>query len=270
MDRPDVVQSASEPEDSSWIEDVADRVLSDPGVKEQFLLHALSPVANNSRNLRNLVSGLRNSNVKQISRSLGYLLAWPPGSEIRLGDVGSFASGVSFVAQTQLSALGIAVPVRLNRGSADDVLETTGDVTVRPGEAGTRIDFGHPGATFLSATDVRVRSIVWNAELEHRVISRAEAGEWLREWRVVTETAEARLVVVLVAKVADAYVEFRDVDLSIGALRSGGERPVVSRQEGMQFVYVSRPAVKAVPLFRLMKVDGHNRRMTPVNTFDDV
>ena len=270
MDRPDVVQSASEPEDSSWIEDVADRVLSDPGMKEQFLQQVLSPVANTSRNLRNLVSGLRNSNVKEISRSLGYLVAWPPGSEIRLGDVGSFASGVSFIAQTQLSALGIKVPVRFNRGPAADVRQTSGDVSVRPGEAGTRIDFGRPGATFFSASDVRVRSIGWNEELEHRVISRAEAGEWPREWRVVTETAEAGIVMVLVANVADADVEFHDADLSTGVLRSGDKPPMVFRQAGMQLVYVSRPGVKALPLFRLMKVDGHPRRMTPVNTFDDV
>src|SRR5579859_2842754 len=112
MERWDLVQSTSEAEDSSWIEAFADETLGESDANERFLGQALSPSTKARRDfrgsLRKLVSQHQDAPATEISRALGYLVAWPLGSAVRVGDVGSFTSDISFARLTSLSALGVA------------------------------------------------------------------------------------------------------------------------------------------------------------------
>src|SRR5690242_8553894 len=101
MERWDLVQSASDQDDASWIEDVADEALGDSEVKERFLQQVLSPATKARRDfrdsLRKLIPANQNSSIVQVSRKLGYLVAWPPGATLSVGDIGTFDSGISFL-----------------------------------------------------------------------------------------------------------------------------------------------------------------------------
>jgi hypothetical protein len=274
MSRNDPVQSVGEPDDSSRLEEVAGRVLRDPAANERFLDEVLSPSAKQSRSFRgglqDLISRHQDVNIKEISRELGYLVVWPPGSAIRIGDIGSFRSGITFVVKTQLSELRpdaifteVEVPVA-------DLIYSTGDVSVTADGLTTRIDFGRAGATFFSASGLRNRRISNYSEVERLVRSLIENRMWSADWNVVTEVVEADQMLLLVAGDADASVVLRGVGSSEPGLP--GEPAYILRQTQMRQTFQAGPGV--VPLFRAIEVsesrsqdESRSQEMIPRNTF---
>jgi hypothetical protein len=268
MSRNDPVQSVGEPDDASRLEEVADRVLRDPAANERFLDEVLSPGAKLSRSFRgglqDLISRHQDANIKEISRELGYLVVWPPGSAIRVGDIGSFRSGISFVVQTQLSELRPDAAFAEVEAPAPDLRHSTSDVSVTVDGPVTRIDFGRAGATFFSASGLRNRRISDYSEVERQIRSLLGDRLWSADWVVVTEVLEADQVLLLVANDANASVELRGVDSR--GLDIPGESAYVARQTGMQLTFLAGRGV--VPLFRAMEVsESRSGKLTPRNTF---
>ena len=264
------MQSVGEPDDASRLEEVADRVLRDPAANESFLDEVLSPAAKQSRNfrsnLRDLISGnQRDANLKEISRELGYLVVWPPVSAIRLGDIGSFRSGLSFVVETQLGELRPdAALAEVVEAPAPDLRHSTSDVSVIVDGPVTRIYFGRAGAIFFAASGLRSLRIADYSEVERQIRSLLETGTWSADWDVVTEVLEADRVLLLVANGAGASVELRGIDLPrLGAV---GESADVTRQNQMQFTFLGGPGV--VPLFRAVEVsESRSQEIVARNTF---
>src|ERR1039457_1608628 len=268
MSKYDPVQSVSDPDDASRLEEVADRVLRDPAANERFLNEVLSPAAKLSRSFRgglqDLITRHQYANIKEISRELGYLVGWPPGSAIRVGDIGSFRSGISFVVQTQLSELRPGAAFAEVEAPAGDMRHSTSDVSVTVDGPVTRIDFGRAGATFFSASGLRNRRISDYSEVERQIRSLLGDGMWSADWVVVTEVLEADQVLRLVANDANASIELRGVGLSGPGVP--GESAYVARQTGRQFTFLAGPGV--VPLFRAVGVsETRSRELTPRNTF---
>src|SRR5690348_12282558 len=151
MERWDLVRSPGEPDDTSWLEDAADEALSDRDASERFLQEVLSPSTKASRDfrggLRRLISQSQDVRIKEISRTLGYIVVWPPGSAVRIGDVGSFPSDVSFTCQTQISALGIDMPLEVVVEEATtNMLYSTSDVSTAVNDQSLRVGFAQPAA----------------------------------------------------------------------------------------------------------------------------
>ena len=270
MERWDLVQSAGDRDDASWIEDVAGEALGDGDARERFLQQVLSPFTKARRDfqggLRRLISQHQDAHVKEISRALGYLVVWPPGSAIRLGDIVSFSSGASVVRLTHFSALGGNTPHGEETAeAATEMSYTTGDVSVVVTDPRVRIEFARPGAAFFLAAGLRSRRIGDLPLLARRVGALAGAGDWPEEWNVVTEIVEADLVLFFVAKDSGAAVEFFGGPRSLG-LTPGDETPKVARQSGMQVTYAAGPGT--VPLFRAAKAGkGGAAPLTPVQSY---
>jgi hypothetical protein len=268
MSRNDPVQSVGEPDDASRLEEVADRVLRDPAANERFLDEVLSPAAKQSRSFRgglqDLISRHQDANIKEISRELGYLVVWPPGSAIRIGDIGYFRSGISFVVKTQLSELRPGAAFTEVEIPVGDLRHSTDGVSVTVDGPVTRFDFRRAGATFFSASGVRHRRIRDYSEVEPQIRSLIENRMWSADWSVVTEVIEADQVLLLVADDADASVELRGVGSS--GLGVPGESANVVRQALMQRTFVAGPGV--VPLFRAVEVsESSSQELTLRDTF---
>lgn len=269
MERWDLVQSTSDREDSSWIEDFADETLGDTEASERFLGQALSPSTKARRDFRGNLRKLRprhEAAIIEISRALGYLVSWPLGSAVHVGDIGFFDSGISFVRLTQMGELGTDMPPTevVAEALPTDLNYTTGDVSVVVTDPGVRIEFARAGGAFFLATGLSSHRTSSLARFDQQVQALVGAGEWQEEWNAVTETVEARQVLFFVANEEGASVELAGGLRSLG-MESADEIPKVAGHNGMQLTYVASQG--AVPLFRTAKV-SKNGRLSLVRTFN--
>jgi hypothetical protein len=269
MERWDLVQSTSDREDSSWIEDFADETLGDNEAGERFLDQVLSPSTKARRDFRGSLRKLRpwhETAITEISRTLRYLVSWPLGSAVHVGDVGFFDSGISFVRLTQMSALGTDMPPAevVTEALPTDLNYTRGDVSVVVTDPGVRIEFAAAGAAFFLATGLSSHRISSLPQFDQEIQALVRAGKWQEEWNAVTETVEARQVLFFVANEDGASVELLGDPRSLGVV-SADEMPQVVGHNGMQLNCVASQG--AVPLFRTVKV-SKNRRLSLVRTFN--
>jgi hypothetical protein len=269
MDRWDLVQPPGDPDDSSWLEEAADRALHDRATNESFLQDVLSPVTKLSRNFRggisNLVSRHQYSNIIEMSQKLGCLVVWPPGLPIRVGDVGTFLSGISFARQTELSALDINVSFEPEAEPTTFKYSTDG-LSVSVDGPVSRVDFPESGGTFLFATGLRGRRISDVPKMAQQVALLFARNQWPEEWHIVTEVMEADLFLLLVANDAGASVELHGIDLTSATHRQPHVSPTIGRQTATQSTFIVGP--DAVPFFKAMKVNRrHPARLDAVNVF---
>ena len=269
MERWDLVQSASEPGDSSWIEDFADETLGDPEANGQFLDQVLSPSRRASRNLRDSLRKLvphRESASVAISRAFGYLVSWPVGSPHQIGDIGVFDSKTSFTKLTEISELGIEIPSTdiVTQPLATDLNYTTGDVSVVVTKTGVRLEFAQAGGAFFLATGLSSQRISGRAKFAQQLLELVRAEQWLAEWNAVTETVEARLALFFVAGEDDASVELLGDPRSPHAAATTDETPNIVSQHGMR---LTAAAHGAVALFRTTEINKTGR-FKVVQSFD--
>jgi len=269
MERWDLVQSTSDREDSSWIEDFAEETLGDSEASERFLDQALSPSTKARRDFRGSLRKLlprHEGAIIEISRALGYLVSWPLGSAVRVGDIGFFDSGISFVRLTQMSELGVDMPPTevVAEALPTDLKYTTGEVSVVVTGPSVRIQFARAGGAFFLATGLSSHRISSLPQFDQQVEALVGAGKWQEEWNAVTETVKARQVLFFVADEKGASVELLGGPRSLGVV-SADEMPRVAEQHGMQLTYVASEG--AVPLFRTAKV-GKSGQLSLVRTFN--
>ncbi|MGH3193147.1 MAG: hypothetical protein ACRDPY_41200 [Streptosporangiaceae bacterium] len=266
MERWDLVQSTSEAEDSSWIEAFADETLGESDANERFLGQVLSPSTKARRDfrgsLRKLVSQHQDAPVTEISRALGYLVAWPLSSAVRVGDVGSFTSDISFARLTSLSALGVDIPGEAADRTLADVNYTIGDVSTVVTDQVIHLEFARPGGVFFLASGLRSRRIDDLPRLSRQILALVDAGQWQEDWNVVTEATEAELVLFFVADEEGASVELLGGPRSLVPEWADGT-PRLVRNNGIRICYVAGPGT--TPLFKAARV--RRRLFSPVATF---
>ena len=267
MERWDLVQSTSDREDSSWIEDFADETLGDSEASERFLDQVLSPSTKARRDFRGSLRKLRRPQetaIIETSQALGYLVSWPIGSAVRVGDIGSF-DGVSFLRLAEMSALGMDMPPTevTTEALPSDLNYTTGDVSVVDTDPGVRIKFARAGGAFFLATGLSSHRTSSLPQFEQQVLELVRAGKWQKEWNAVTETIKARQVLFFIADEEGASVELLGGPRSLG-VASADEMPTVVGHNGMKLTCVASQG--AVPLFRTAKV-SKSGRLSLVQTF---
>jgi hypothetical protein len=276
MERWDLVQSASDQDDASWIEDVADEALGEGEAKERFLQQVLSPATKARRDfrdsLRKLVSPHQDSAIIQISRKLGYLVSWPPITALSIGDVGTFDNVVSFVKQANIRELGVGfqnVRTRVIRvkgiseaAGAVELNCVTGDVSTIRTDTGVRYEFARGGTAFFQASGARRRQASIPL-LENQVQELVRQEKWQKDWNVVAETVEASQVLFFIANEDAAAVEFTGDPGSVRPEETG-EPPRIIKQHGMRATFVAGQG--AVPLFQTVKLN-RSGRLDRVRTF---
>jgi hypothetical protein len=268
MERWDLVQSAGEPEDSSWIEDFADETLDDPEANVKFLDQVLPASRKATRDLRDSLRQLlprRERAIVEISRAFGYLVSWPFSSPLQVGDIGVFDSKTSFTRLTSVSEIGMEIPRTeiVSEPVATDLHYTAGDVSIEETETGVRIEFGHTGGVFFLATGLSSQRVSDLAQFDQRVQALARSGKWQSEWNAVTETVKAEQAMFFIADEDGASVEVLGVTRSFH-LASADKLPEAVGPHGMRSTVCVSPAV---PFFRTTKINKSGR-VKPVETFD--
>lgn len=170
---------------------------------------------------------------KEINRGLFYGATWTPGTQLKLGTIGTFRKGI-FVPQSRLSSFDIVFEEEWDNSKTSYTYASS---------SGVSLEFkgkGQVGKDFKSLTDavagVAVRFTRSNAVmfsigncLEHRIkdilalqqelAHRLTRQNWNEEWAVVTHLVEAASGTILLSSSSDTTVELE-------ASGSGGSGPV--------------------------------------------
>jgi hypothetical protein len=174
-----------------------------------------------------------------LSRQLNYLLVWPPGNPIKLGDAGIFRD-INFTVQSNVRAFSVKIAEERVSNTETVVYHSEG-VAVKPspdGE-GVRVMFDRPDAILLGAEGLQHRQAVGDSKGFLQLISELAArGAWDPRWSMVTEILEAGRVLLLVAGGHGAEAEIRG-GTDIKQLLAGNSTPAVARQANMRLSFVA-------------------------------
>src|SRR5208337_1697436 len=177
------------------------------------------------------MEAVNRSYAREMNERFGYLAAWLPNTQLRLGDVGAVRSHIFEQAAT-LSDLGIPVEVRddpnaidLDYTSSDSVAiemkasgEATSGATPAPGAGGNiSITFKAADAVVFQASGCRVSRIANLPAVAEAVIALFEKGRWAADRIIVTEVIKAKAATFLISNSRDAHI-----DLSLQARGWGG------------------------------------------------
>lgn len=171
----------------------------------------------------------------EIRNRFDRLPVWLPGTAMAVGDVGVFDDrGWSKRASLDELGIGFAVeaggaPVEYDYSSSDGAevdirlrvpLDPVLDA-VPVGNVGMRVRFSRRGAFVLKASEVSVSRIGDLAKVDEQILHRHAAGQWPREWVLISEVARGGPSVVLVAGSTEGGAV---VDLGLAGATPGGRQ----------------------------------------------
>lgn len=206
-----------------------------------------------------------------LRRELSFLASWPPGARLQLGDVGTTDGDNVFMRLSSLQALGVPFKEMLasegrenyqyaSKGGVDFGVKLAGEPSsllpnVPLHKAGLGIRFKRKHAVVFRADGARHSRIEDLLLLRNEVLSLIQAGQWNRDWSIVTHLVSADATTVLVGSSASSGIEFElDGAVQAGGLEllsaTGSLHTVASRE--MELAMVGTGG--ATPLFRGMRV----------------
>ncbi|CAB3761420.1 hypothetical protein LMG29542_04076 [Paraburkholderia humisilvae] len=170
---------------------------------------------------------------KELHRALGYFGTWLPSMQLRLGDIltveGETARPVGHVSEHRLT-------FTPRRSTPEGVIEysSASGVTIStkiagqtlPGsmlteaEAGVVVKFARANAIVFEAAGCDVTRIADLTQLGNQIKKLYLAGEWQRDWIVVTELVKADSATIIVSAGASAQADLKaNGSVQIGATR---------------------------------------------------
>jgi hypothetical protein len=207
----------------------------------------------------------------ELSRELRFLAAWTPGVPIQLGAIGKISDDHIFAPLSSISSFGSTLDETLS-GHEESALTfasaeavevhfklagKTSDVvsSVAAAQAGLGIVFKRKFATVFRADGIRHHQISDQLKLARDVLGLLRAGEWKRDWFIVTHVVEADSTTALISSSNNAVAEF-----SLGANVQGGGlellraefQPRVALSRDMEVTIVTSGGL--TPLFRASRV----------------
>jgi hypothetical protein len=167
------------------------------------------------------MEGVNRSYAREMNERFGYLAAWLPNTQFRLGDVGALRGHI-FEPSATLSELGVAVEVRddpnaidLDYTSSDSVAielkasgEAAGEAKAAPALSGKiSVAFKAADAVVFQASSCRVSRIANLSAVAEAVIALFEKGQWAADRVIVTEVVKARAATILISNSRDAHID---------------------------------------------------------------
>ncbi len=159
----------------------------------------------------------------ELKKQFGYLATWLPGTPIALGDIGKMEHNV-FNKISNLSDLGISFEVQADDTPSDIEHNSQGSVSVSfkaagraalPGsslgelDAGISVSFSKEHAILFKANGTTSPSIKNQIGLGQEILKRYKAGDWDKNWVVVTEVVNADSATILISGSADSKIELK-------------------------------------------------------------
>jgi hypothetical protein len=213
--------------------------------------------------------------IAEVKKRSGYRATWLPTATINPGDIGRL-HGQRFIAETSLSALGIAVTVTEGDTSADYEFSSS-TVHIEAGAAATAALGATPAATlrigfrdkdgFFSAaygcTSTRIGQL---DDLNQEVLRLEGQGRWDTSWLIATEVVAAKSAVILISESSGAFAE---IDCRAGA--TAGLAPIASLRGAFRLGaftglrYKTVASGRVTPLFIAHGLTGrrHNTHLNP-------
>ncbi|MGV8915834.1 MAG: hypothetical protein ACOH1X_10355 [Kaistella sp.] len=206
---------------------------------------------------------------KEMYKKFGYHATWLPGVNLQLGDIGTMDNGV-FTRNGNIKKQGISFEIREDKTRTTLEYYSQGGVSVSqklsgkaapPGsvfgdiDAGIIVEFLKDKAVLFKANNTSSPSIEDAIALGKEVLKRYEAGEWNKNYVIITEILEAETLTVLISNQANTKVELKaqanikashfdiaDAAFKFGTEIKGGLETHIIAQEG------------ATPLFKMMGI----------------
>ena len=209
---------------------------------------------------------------RDVSRQLRYLASWPPGSPAEVGSVGSFYGDKVFDVETKLGSFKISFGVEDSSNASQGALSYTSDGVSEFGigvggmlptldgglvkaEAKVTISFTAEHAIVFQASGLTYHTMLDQPHMARQVARLIQAGEWNRDWHVVTQVVGANSASVLISNTSSAQVELAlGAAVTVGGaeLLSARFSPKVISQKQMSTVFVDEGGL--TPLFRAKRV----------------
>jgi hypothetical protein len=160
---------------------------------------------------------------RELKDNLNYTATWLPNVKLSLGDVG-LLSNYEFIYRTNLKNLGVPFKEGSPGGSATYSFISSEAVTRNlkvagnaqlPGsvlteaDAGITFSFGKKHAIVFLATDCTIRSISDQEPLKKLILNAYSAGQWDREYVVVTELVAAGSTSVIISEGSEGRYELK-------------------------------------------------------------
>jgi hypothetical protein len=209
---------------------------------------------------------------QDVSRELRMLVAWPPGSPMKVGSVGRFLGERLFDPETSLGSYGIRFSVDDDDVPGREVLSYTSkgvsesSITaavhvpdlaagITDVKAKVSIKFERQHGIIFRASGLRYRTMEDQPKMARKVARLLETGQWGRDWYIVTQVAEAASSSVLISNAPSAEVELAlGADATISGIELLGAefKPRVVRHKDMHVLLVDEGGL--TPLFKAKRV----------------
>jgi hypothetical protein len=163
--------------------------------------------------------------ISEIRRNLGFTPTWPPSASVEPGDIVLLdddaptridtltkkAYRVTFDVRDDvgtsdlryMSARGVSLTFKASGASPipNSVLTTA--------DAGVCVEFSHRNACVVEALGCATKRIADQITLGDQILALYQAGQWEREWAVVTEVIRADTVTVFLSSGSNAKIELK-------------------------------------------------------------
>ncbi len=162
--------------------------------------------------------------LKEIYKGLGYFATWSPGVTLKLGDIGVM-DGNKFERESSLKEKGIEfevreddTPMNLQYSSAGNVvisLKAAGNLppvagcTLTKADAGAIIEFKNTSGVVFKANKILNPCIEDTHTLGKEIMRRYERREWEKEWKVITELAQAGSATIIISQGKGGKIELK-------------------------------------------------------------
>ena len=171
--------------------------------------------------------------VEELHRSLGYLAAWFPTQELRLGDI-VMAGDSGLVPVGSLKDHGLSFTNRVAHSQAVYEYASSGAVSVSAkfagqllpgsalanGEAGLLVKFNRENAILFEASGCTGKMIADVASLGRAIEKLYAANAWERSWLVVTEIVSAAAATVIISGSRTAQADLK----ANGSIKQGSTK----------------------------------------------
>ena len=208
--------------------------------------------------------------LSHINKQTGYRATWDPGKPLKLGQIGKLDDYGVFNVYTSLEGEGIAVQTAQD-GTAGDLDYTSSDsVTISTklsgsapvvgsglsaAQAGFSFDFKSEKSVVFQASGITTSHITNLAAIEKAILEKYRAGNWDKNWLIITELVTAASATIIIVNSSTAKLDLKaQADISSGTLKltDASLGLSVAREQGSTLKYISQSGL--TPLYRVMGI----------------
>ncbi|GAB3929607.1 hypothetical protein [Larkinella terrae] len=204
--------------------------------------------------------------LEHMASKTGYRATWEPNRPLFIGAIVTLEKGV-FTIQSSLEKEGIPMEVMddLSEGTLD--YSSTGSVQIgvklagqaplagsvlSDADAGFSIDFASEKSIVFQADKTKTIQITNMGAIEREVIKRVKAGQWVKEWAIVTQLVQATTATIIISFSSNSKIDLK-ASANVGTpqlkLTDASLGLTVANEKGSHFKAIASSGI--TPLYRV-------------------